>query len=129
MHSIHTPFPPLVAEHDVKEREEKERVDVESTLPPLMYNAPPLDVAVQEVNVMEERESLCPDVRVTEIAPPFSDEHDLNVAPLILCPLLIELNSNTPPFPDSSLMSVKVFVPLSMRDPEFTDISALLYVE
>ena len=68
----------------MKEREEKERVEVESASPPLIYNAPPLDVAVQEVNVMEERESLCPEVRVNEIAPPFSDEHDVNDTPEIV---------------------------------------------
>ena len=27
--TIHTPFPPFVAEHNVNEREEKERVEVE----------------------------------------------------------------------------------------------------
>ena len=54
---------------------------MESTFPPSIYNAPPFDEAVQEVNVMEERVSLCSDERVAEIAPPFSDEQSLNVTP------------------------------------------------
>ena len=69
---------------EVKEMSEKERVDVESASPPSIYNAPPFDVAVQEVNAMEERESLCPDVRVAEIAPPFVDEQFVNVTPEIV---------------------------------------------
>ena len=52
---------------------EKESVEVESTVPPGMYRAPPFDVAAQDVKVREERDSLCPDERVAEIAPPFSD--------------------------------------------------------
>ena len=43
-----------------------------------------MDVAVQEVNVMDERDSLCPDERVTEIAPPFVDEQFVNVTPEIV---------------------------------------------
>ena len=58
---------------------EKERVELERALPPLMDNAPPFDVAVQEANVMEERVNLCRDERVAEIAPPFDAEHELNV--------------------------------------------------
>ena len=68
----------------MKETKEKERVEVESASPPLIYNAPPLDVAEHEMNSTEERESLCPSVRVAEIAPPFSDEHDVNVTPDII---------------------------------------------
>ena len=64
--------------------EEKERVEVESAFPPLMYRAPPLDVEVHEMNATEERESLCPDDRMAEIAPPFCDEQDVNVTPEIV---------------------------------------------
>ena len=67
--------------------------------------------------------------RVTEIAPPFFDEHRVNVTPVIVCGVFTELNANTAPFPDASLMSVKVFVPLSVRYPAFTDINGVLYVE
>ena len=62
------------------ETSEKERVEVESASPPSIYNAPPFDVAVHDSNEREERESLCLDERVAEIAPPFSDEHDVNLA-------------------------------------------------
>ena len=51
---------------------------------PSIYSAPPLDVAVQESNVREERVSMCPEVSVAEIAPPFSDEQDVNVTPEII---------------------------------------------
>ena len=69
---------------EAKEISEKERVEVERALPPLIYNAPPFDVAVHEVNVTEERDSLCPEERVAEIVPPFSDEHDVNFTPEIV---------------------------------------------
>ena len=59
-------------------------MDVESTSLPSMYSAPPFDVAEQEANSTEEKESFLPDDRVAEIAPPFSDEHDVNVAPEIV---------------------------------------------
>ena len=41
--------------YEEKEREEKERVEGESASPPSIYNAPPFDVALHEVNRMEQR--------------------------------------------------------------------------
>ena len=38
-----------------------------------------MDVALQEVNVREERESLYSDERVAETAPPFSDVQDVKL--------------------------------------------------
>ena len=67
--------------------------------------------------------------KVIEITPPFFNEHDVNVAPLILCALLIELNSNTPPFPDSLLIESNVLFPFIVNSPAFTDINGVLYVE
>ena len=77
-------FNPVDAVHEEKEREEKERVEIESAFPPLIYNAPPFDVAVQEMNVTEEIDSLYREERVVEIAPPFSDEQSVNVASQIV---------------------------------------------
>ena len=122
-------FIPVVASHESKVREENERVESESASPPSIYNAPPFDVAVQEVNVMEERESVCPDERVAEIAPPFSDEHPLNVTPEIVTSESREANSNTLPFPDCLLIEVNVFLGVSVRYPPLTDINGLLNVE
>ena len=68
----------------MKETVENERVEGESASPPVTYRAPPLDVVVHETNSTEERESLLSDERVAEIAPPFSDEHDVNVVPDIV---------------------------------------------
>ena len=61
---------------------EKESVEVESTSPPLMYSTPPLDVVVHEMNSTEERESLCPSVRVTDIVG--SVRSPLNVILMVL---------------------------------------------
>ena len=55
-------------------------MDVESSLPPLMYNPPPYTVAEQESKVVDVRVSVLEDERVDEIAPPFSDEQFVNVA-------------------------------------------------
>ena len=41
----------------------------------------------------------------------------------------MEVNSNTPPFPDSLLIDVNVLLPLTFRYPPFTVISALSVVE
>ena len=65
-----------------------------------------MDVTEQEVNVSEERESLCSDERVAEIAPPFSDEQFVNFSPeRVICDGM-EVNSNTPPFPALRVMFV-----------------------
>ena len=117
------PFPLPVAVQVVKVREEKERVEVESAFPPSIYTAPPLDVAEQEVNVMEERVSLCPEVRMAEIAPPFSDEHDLNAALEIVRSAGMDVNSNTAPFPDCLLIESKMLLPVSVIHPGLTDMS------
>ena len=95
---------PRVALHEEKEREEKERVEIESAPPPSIYNAPPLSVAEHDSNEREERDSLCSEVRVAEIAPPFVDEQFVNVTPERVTSVGIEVNSNTPPFPDSLLI-------------------------
>ena len=47
-------------------------------------NTAPFPVGVQDVNVREERVSVCPDERVAEIAPPFSDEQLVNATPEIV---------------------------------------------
>ena len=67
-----------------KGRVERERVVVESILVALMYSAPPYCVAEQVSKVREERVSVCPEERVAEIAPPFSDEQSVNVTPVIV---------------------------------------------
>ena len=123
-------FDPVVAEQDVNVRDEKERLPDAIYVPPTIYTPPPQLVAEQEVNVKEESVSFFEvEDNVAEIAPPFADVHRVNDAPLMDCAVLIELNANTAPFPDSSLMSVKVFVPVSVNFPAFTDIKGLLYVE
>ena len=107
-------FPPFkLALHDVNEREEKERVEIERVSPTLIYNAPPFDVAEHDSNDREEREYCCPDVRVNESAPPLPciDEHESN----LMLESVTELsdtvvNSNTAPFPLNRVMEVKVVV-------------------
>ena len=74
--------------------------------------------------VVDEIVSLYPDASVAEIAPPFADEHDVNVAPDIVSAPENELNSNTPPFPLSLLINLNVFVPLILTAPPFAEISA-----
>ena len=76
-------------------------MDVERVFPPSIYNAPPFDDAVQEVNVMEERENWCPSVRVTESAPPlpFTHSHLLNVMLERVMVVERDGNSNIVPFP------------------------------
>ena len=72
--SMYIPFPPFVAEQEVKEREEKERVEAEIYSPPSIYTPPPHPNAEHKVNsidssvIVEEDEE-----RVTEITPPFPD--------------------------------------------------------
>ena len=53
-HSIQTPSPPLVDEHDVKEREEKERVDGERYSPTSTYSPPPYVDAEHDVKVKHD---------------------------------------------------------------------------
>ena len=85
---------------------------------------------MQDVKVNDDSVSFFEvDDNVAEIAPPFVDEHRVNVTPVIVWAIFTEVNANTAPFPDSSLMSVKAIVPLSVRYPAFTDIKGLLYVE
>ena len=116
-------FDPLDALHEEKEREEKERVEIENPSLPSIYNPPPLSLAVHDSNDREERDSLCSDVRVTEIAPPFVDEQFVNVTPERVTSCGREVNSNTPPFPDSLLIPKKLFVDLTLSDPPSIEIS------
>ena len=119
---------PVDAVHEEKEREEKERVEIESASLPSIYNAPPFDVAVHEVNVMEERDSLCSDVRVTEIAPPFVDEQFVNATPEKVTSDGMEVNSNTPPSPLPRLIEWNIFVPVSLSVSIDTVINDVLSV-
>ena len=120
----------MVAVQVVNVRDEKERLPDAIYVPPTIYTPPPQLVAEQEVKVREESVSFFEvEDNVAEIAPPFADVHRVNDAPLMDCAVLMELNSNTAPFPDSSLMSLKVFAPVSVNFPAFTDINGLLYVE
>ena len=121
-------FDPVDAEHEEKEREEKERVEIDSTSPPLIYNAPPLSVAEHDSNEREDRERLCSDVRVTEIAPPFVDEQFVNVTPEKVTSDGMEVNSNTPPFPDFLLIDENVFVPVSLSESIDASINDVLSV-
>ena len=116
-------FHPLDALHEENEREEKERVEIENPSLPSIYNPPPLSTALHDSNDREERESLCSDVRVTEIAPPFVDEQFVNVTPERVTSCGRDVNSNTPPFPDSRLIDVKLFDAISVRDPALTEMS------
>ena len=116
-------FDPLDALHEEKEREEKERVEIENPSLPSIYNPPPLSLAVHDSNDREERESLCSDVRVTEIAPPFVDEQFVNVTPERVTSCGRDVNSNTPPFPDSLLIEMNVFSPVSARDGALSEMS------
>ena len=116
-------FDPLDALHEEKEREEKERVEIENPSLPSMYNPPPLSTALHDSNDREERYSLCSGVRVTEIAPPFVDEQFVNVTPERVISCGREVNSNTPPFPLSRLIDVKAFEVISARDPALTEMS------
>ena len=107
------------------------REELEETLP---KNAPPFSIVEQESNVQEEMMRLGAEKEeeegsVKDIAPPFSDEHDVKIAPEIVCSPSIHLNSNTLPFPDSLLIDVNVFLPLSVRYPPLTDINGCLHVE
>ena len=65
---------------------------------------------------------------VSDIAPPFSDEHSVKVMLEIVLFEFNEVNSKTLPFPLSRLIELKVFVPLSVSFPALTSISALLLV-
>ena len=121
-------FDPVDAVQEEKEREEKDRVEVESASIPSIYNAPPFDVAVQEVNVMEERVSLFSDERVNEIAPPFVDEQFVNVTPERVTSDGMEVNSNTPPFPLPRLIEWNLFVPVSLSESIDTSINDFLSV-
>ena len=115
---------------EVKEMWEKERVEVESTFPPSIYNAPPFDEAVQEVKVNKASVSFFDvEERVAEIAPPFSDEHNVNVTPEIVWVASMEVNSNTPPSPIVLLMFSNSFDSVSVNDPALTEISGVSYVE
>ena len=121
--------PPFTALHEVKVLVlSMLREDLEETLPEI---APPLAVAVQDSNVHEEmvREEEDKEEGVNAIAPPFDDVQLLNVAPEILSVASREANSKTAPSPDSLLIDVKTFVPLSVNFPPFTDINGVLYVE
>ena len=107
-------FDPVAAVQEVNERDEKESSDMDD--PPMICTPPPQLVAEQEEKVKEESVSFFEfNDNFAEIAPPFSDEHRVNVTPVIVCGLSTEVNANTPPFPDSLLMSVKVFVPLIVK--------------
>ena len=113
---------------EVKVREEKERVDGEIELPPSIYTPPPHPDAEQDVKVRDVRERIWEDERVTEIAPPFSDEQDVNVTPVIVWSPENEVNSNTPPFPLSRLIDLKVFDSITVRHPALTEMSGWSYV-
>ena len=110
--------------------------------------APPFPLDVHEVNVQEEIVSVreeeevedeeedeeeeveeeCGGERVNEIAPPFCDEHDLNVAPERVTSDGMEVNSNTPPFPLSRLIELNVFAPERVSESIDTSMSGALYV-
>ena len=116
-------FDPVDALHEENEREEKERVEIENPSLPSIYNPPPLSTALHDSNDREERDSLCSDVRVTEIAPPFVDEQFVNVTPERVTSDEIELNSNTPPLPDSLLIEMNAFSLVIVRDPALIEMS------
>ena len=121
-------FNPVDALHEEKEREEKDRAEIESASPPLIYNAPPFSIAEQDSNEREERDSLCSEVRVNEIAPPFVDEQFVYITPERVISDGREVNSNTPPFPDSLLIDENVFVPDSLSESIDTSINDVLSV-
>ena len=71
-------------------------------------------------------------MRAAEIAPPFVDEQFVNVNPERVASEEMEVNSNTPPFPDSRLIDVNGFVPFIFRLSIETSIkgaSIVVYVD
>ena len=93
---IHTALPPVIAEQEVKEREENERVDVEIYSSPSRYMPPPYSEAEQEANINEDSviRELFED-KVIEMTPPLPFEHiqSLNVILERLKEVDIDLNS------------------------------------
>ena len=64
-------------------------------------------MAEQEANSTEERESVLPDERVAEIAPPFSDEQDMNVRLLNEIDVKLPVRLSTAPFPEDRVIEEK----------------------
>ena len=105
---------------------EKERVDVEREVPALMYKAPPYASAEHVSNIVDAIENLYPDVRMSETAPPFFDEQEVNSPSLILrVSSSPRVPVNPAPFPDEYDIMEKVHpvmvvvVPVEV-DPPFT---------
>ena len=81
------------------------------------------------MNVNDESVSFAElDESTAEIAPPFVDEQVVNVTPEMMASEGMEVNSNTPPFPDSRLTDENVFVPLILRASTETAMSGVLDV-
>ena len=77
----------------------------------------------------DESVSFFDDDNVAATAPPLDEEQLVNVAPESVWSSVIEVNSNTAPFPLSLLIDENVFVSLSVRDPPVIEIRGLLFVE
>ena len=123
------PFPALTAVQDLNVREERVRVLAERKLPVSMHTPPPYPVAVQDVKAIRDRVSeVFVDDRMTNNAPPFSDEQLVKVILESVCAASTELNSNTAPLPDSLFTEVNEFVPFIVSMPAFTLISGWLEV-
>ena len=113
----------------VKEMELKEMQ--ESELPALRYRPPPYSCAEQEMKVREESVTEGGEAKVEremETAPPFCDEHPVNLREFSDKGAVSISNWNTAPFPDSRWMESNVFVSVRVSAEAAMEMRALVDV-